>query len=190
MMWEIAVPRSNPKVMTNLYTDGGLVLRNPSTIGGAWAYVITDQNDEEMLRASGAIKPMDIGMEAVTNQYVELLAVYIGMQQLPDGFAGKILLDSDVTRYRLDRAKRGRFRGIPAEFEAKILAQMARMGDYKLILLQSHPKLAELEAGISTTGRPVSKHNKACDYLCRGTTKRLQAEHERWLKARNQAIGI
>lgn len=185
--------KAKRRVITHLYTDGGLVLRNPSEIGGSWAYVLTDQDDEELLRASGIIRPSDVGpgVTSVTNNYMELLAVTIGMQQLPPLWSGKILLDSHVTITRIDKVRaRPSFRGVPPELEAKVLSEKARLGDYLVVLLQGHPRLAELKTGIANTGRPVSIHNKTCDYLCRGSTTRLLAEHNAQLKVRNRELGI
>jgi ribonuclease HI len=62
-----------------LYTDGGVIVKNPSVHGGTYAWVIVDE-DRVIHRGSGVYDPNDMGTQTVTNNQMELLAVLLGLQ--------------------------------------------------------------------------------------------------------------
>src|SRR5438477_7404135 len=84
----------------DLYADGGVIGRNPSTLGGTWAWQIT-WDDVALQFDSGFVTPDGICLAVVTNNFTELFAVVTGMHMLPDRWDGKIFTDSMITKCRL-----------------------------------------------------------------------------------------
>jgi ribonuclease HI len=150
--------------MMKLFADGGVVLKNPSEIGGTWACVAVD-NDTELFRASGFISREALGMP-VTNNYTELLAVVEGIEAFcMDGWRGVILTDSNVTRCRL--VSNAKMNGIPNSLRDRLNECKRRLGPISVTLLAGHPTKAQLACGFGRHGLPVSKWNVLCDKLCR-----------------------
>lgn len=150
-----------------LYTDGGVIGRNPSSVGGTWAWCQVDENGVLGRWLSGIVEPIAAGLATITNNYTELLAAVEGLEKLPASWDGTVYTDSQVTLYRIskDRAK-AKYNGIPAELVARVKTAKERLGAYKVVLLGGHPTRAELAAGVRKDGYPCSQHNVFCDKLC------------------------
>jgi ribonuclease HI len=148
--------------MTDLYCDGGVIAANPSTIGGTWAFCIV-RDGMRSVQLSGYLPA---GPQPVTNNLTEMLALVRGLQALPDGWAGTIYSDSQIT---LGRAFDGwKWKNIPPWLHDEYKAARVRLNwpQIKHVLLQGHPTRAELLAGVGKSGRPVSEHNVWCDQAC------------------------
>lgn len=85
----------------SLWTDGGLLSRNPSKIGGTWAWVRVNEKLEIENQSSGILLPKHLNTEArvyteVTNSHSEITAIYRGLRELPDDWIGEIVTDSKL----------------------------------------------------------------------------------------------
>jgi ribonuclease HI len=147
------------------YCDGGALKKNPSPLGGTWCYCHVDAAGNQLGAASGVVTPADVGLPAVTNNFTELLAAVLALESLPEGWAGTLYTDSNVTRCRLTGAK-PRFNGIPLNLANRTLAVRRRLGDFRVVLLGGHPTKADLAAGRRKDGLPVSAWNVFCDERC------------------------
>ena len=153
--------------MLSLFTDGGVIGRNPSLLGGTWAWCLID-GDEIIRSASGAVDPKDIDLLTVSNNTTELLAAVLGLEATGPGFSGVWYTDSKVTVYRLTTSTK--FKGCPDWLRNRALAVRENQ-KYTVKLLGGHPNKAELTTGIRSDGAPVSKWNVWCDKECRRLAK-------------------
>jgi len=154
--------------VVSAYTDGGIIGKNPSTIGGSWAYVFLNGDGRNVGECSGVVTPEDIGLPAITNNLTELFAAVQAMCDLPDGWAGTIFTDSYVTLCRISKKfPRPKFNGIPAELRELCLSQRYRLGAYGVELLAGHPTADDLRRGRKKgTNLPVSVWNVHVDKKC------------------------
>ena len=148
----------------DIYVDGGVILKNPSALGGTWAYVIIDQ-DTILAESSGVVEPQEIGRSTVTNNYTELLAALQGLQRVDREWHGRIYTDSQVTHRRLI-SPHASFRGIPNILRRQIL-DLWQQRRWTAALVGGHPTKKELLAGRKSTGVPVSKWNVYVDKKCK-----------------------
>ena len=153
-------------MIDSVYTDGGVVLKNPSDIGGTWAYCYVNEGGL-VSEASGYFLPGDLGMKQFTNNFTELLAALLAMEGLPDNWCGTIYTDSFVTKCRIE-LETVKFNGIPYPIQARVRYTRRRLGGYKVVLLGGHPSKADIVAGYRKKDNlPVSVFNKRCDDLRR-----------------------
>lgn len=68
-------------MLKSLYADGGLLDRNPSKIGGTWAWCGVDENDNRIYERSGYRFPTDICTQ-ITNNQTELEAILQALEFL------------------------------------------------------------------------------------------------------------
>jgi ribonuclease HI len=149
---------------TNAYCDGGLIGKNPSPIGGTWAFCLVER-DQRTLSMSGLLLPTDIG-QPVTNNVTELYAAVRALAHLPDGWNGTVYTDSLITLRRLLHPRRAAMNGVPSPLVDELCEHSGRMGTYQVVLLRGHPTKKELKVGFADRGGPVSVHNVHCDALC------------------------
>lgn len=151
--------------MNEVYCDGGVIGRNPSTIGGTWAYVVP-HTDGTCTVESGVVTPQEAGLPVITNNYTELFAVVKAMENLPEGWDGTIFTDSNVTVSRIVRRRKPpKFEGIPADLQLR-LAEARKRIVYDVVLIAGHPTKEELRLGKNHKGTPVSKWNVIADEAC------------------------
>ena len=152
-----------------LYADGGVIQKNPSPIGGTWAWCLV-QNDEVINKDWGIIVPTDVVTfpdNQVTNNQTELFAIVQGLSQLPDDSVVEICSDSNVSLGRVFRGSS--FSNIPFWLKTSLEMQQSRLKmwkDFSYTLLDGHPTKAHLASGFGKRGHPVSKWNVECDRLC------------------------
>lgn len=152
---------------TALYTDGGVIRKNPSEIGGTWAWCQVADTGERFEQRSGVVTPAQIGMPWVSNNYTELLAAVEGLEQLPEGWCGVLYTDSFVTLTRISpETKKPKWKNIPDNLRLRAEAAKARAGWFKVVLLGGHPNKTELASGRRKDGLPVSQWNVWCDKAC------------------------
>lgn len=150
--------------VVRVYADGGICRKNPSPFGGSWAFVYASWNDIALCERSGCVTPQDVGLETVSNNLTEFLALLFALEFLPKGWSGLVHSDSGCTVQRFrDNA---RCKGIPDDLVARKNATLARLGTLTYVLLGGHPTRRELELGVRGDGKPVSPHNVRCDHLC------------------------
>lgn len=156
-------------MITELYCDGGVISKNPSPIGGTWAFCLVGEKGLEWI-SSGYITPDEINSPTVTNNQTEMLALVHGLHALPDDFKGTIFSDSKVT---LGRAFLGyKWENIPEWLHNEFREESKRLHLHdpkkiKWTLLAGHPTKAQLQSGIGRHGLPVSEYNVRCDEMCK-----------------------
>ncbi len=153
-----------------LYCDGGVVLKNPSLLGGTWAYCGIDENGAKVSKASGVVTPSELGKKVISNNFTELLAALNALESVPHDWEGTLYTDSLVTLRRVTTGNS--FKGISNTMKERTLAR--RKGrKYKVVLLSGHPSRAELRRGVGKRGTPVSVHNVWCDEECKKQAEKL-----------------
>lgn len=147
-----------------VYADGGVIQKNPSSIGGTWAHCFVNRTGIRIAERSGIVLASDIPGGLVTNNLTEFYAVAYALQALPNGWSGTLYSDSQIT---LGRFFWGwKITGIPLDFVSFAMKAKARLGVVTGVLLDGHPTQAQLAAGIGKRGNPCSKHNVWCDKAC------------------------
>lgn len=166
-------------MIVSVYTDGGVIRKNPSEVGGTWAYCLVDEYGIRQGGQSGLVTPQDIGQRFVTNNVTELAAVLAALTALPDGWDGTIYTDSKVTMSRVSLGKNGRprkpqkvggFRStIPDHMVNQLQIQQLRMGHYQVALVKGHASMDQIAASYNgdQSGQTHSRHNSWCDKECR-----------------------
>ncbi len=152
-------------MITALYADGGVISRNPSPIGGTWAYCLVDEHGQRVKEVSKILYP-ELGMPLVTNNVTELLALVQGLYALPEDFTGTVYSDSWVSLQRVFLA--AKLNNVPTWLIDKLQAfqRTGRLAKMSYVLLDGHPTQAHLLAGKGKRGNPVSEHNVWCDKAC------------------------
>jgi ribonuclease HI len=161
------------KKVVAVYADGGVIGRNPSTVGGTWAFCWVDANGHRVLERSGHVTPAELGMDAagksfqsVSNNVTEFLALLLALEPL----AGHLqtiaaYTDSGVTLQRFASPHVTKMHGVPTDFVSR-LGVMRSCIHPVFTLLGGHPNRSELKAGFRSDGKPVSAHNVWCDKEC------------------------
>lgn len=162
--------------MKYLYTDGGVVLKNPSTIGGTWAWCLVE-DDKVILHDSGHITPKQMKSVTVTNNQTELLAVIAGLSGVRDDEIVEVRSDSEIT---LGRVFKGyAFNNIPTWILTALKNEKARLTNFKKFtyeLMDGHPTQEQVERGIGKKGHVTSKWNVWCDEECKRQARKLLLE--------------
>lgn len=151
----------------SVYTDGGVIAKNPSPLGGTWAYCFVNQEGKRICEGSGVLLPHEGDTLEVTNNQTEYYAVYQALLALPDAWHGTLFSDSQIT---IGRVFRGwKCTNIPQPWITGVAFEKKRLGRIRPVLLNGHPTPKHLEEGKGHGGRPVSLHNVHCDALCTKT---------------------
>lgn len=155
-------------MVIELYADGGVVGANPSEAGGMWAFRLVVDGAVVREQAKAAT-PAELGLETISNNVTELLAVVCGLQAIADGRTVHVYSDSQITLIRV--FQNGARKGVPDWLSQLLDAQRERFDTGRLILdgytlLGGHPTRAELASGRRADGKPVSEHNVWCDQAC------------------------
>lgn len=163
-----------------LYVDGGMIKRNPSTIGGTWAYIIVALADGSIYKQdSGVVTPSDFGVPAVSNNQTEMYAMLQGLKALPVTSLVNVYSDSMITLGRINSG--WKWTNIPPFMHEIYKAERKRLiawPNYFFQLLDGHPTQAQLDYGIGKRGHPVSIHNVWCDEACRAQAEGFMKSHE------------
>lgn len=186
---EIDLANHTKEAIVQVFADGGPVGRNPSPIGGTYAYIIRFRLPKwtewiEYRRQVGFIAP-SASMEVITNNVCELVAVCTGiiesfslLEEPTDVL--EVFSDSEVTLLRL--FGNVKVDGLPpyarvlfkdARF---ILRNLGQRANYTL--LQGHPTIGELQDGVGKSGRPVH----ALQHEMHGACSKLQEQVKKALK--------
>jgi ribonuclease HI len=161
-----------------VYTDGGVIGRNPSTRGGTWAWIqvgVQEGQEKILAEACGTITPAQAGLPAITNNYTELLAAIQALEALPEQWAGTLYTDSLITLRRIEQSLLGNkpspLNGIPDNLRQRLVACKRRLGPYSVRLLGGHPTKLDLARGYRADGKPCSRYNVYCDATCQRLAK-------------------
>lgn len=164
-----------------LYCDGGIIgRRNPSTIGGTWAWcLVNPATDERVAHDSGVVFADPDTLPMIENNLMEYIAAVKAMEDAPAGWVGMLASDSQVTLGRLFRG--WALNGLPADWVTR--AGRAKSRHYTKgnqltpLLLNGHPTRKDLEMGMGKRGYPVSIHNVWCDAECNRRAKEVLEGH-------------
>lgn len=158
--------------MKELHVDGGCILKNPSTIGGTFAWCLVE-NDKQIAVGSGYVTPKSWNQDVITNNQMELYALIKGLEYLESSEVVKVCSDSEIT---LGRAfKDYALKNIPEWMKDELKVQQNRLYNFYRFwwsLIGGHPTESEILKGINKKGHVTSKWNVWCDRECN-----LQAEN-------------
>lgn len=167
-------------VIAAVFTDGGVIGKNPSEVGGTWAFCHVGADGKRLRDGCGVVQPSDVGLPAVTNNLTELLAAVLALEGLPEEWEGTFHTDSLVTLYRVRGYQRGekpsKFNGIPDSIRSRLESAVDRLGRFTCMLLGGHPSKKDLARGSRADGTPVSIHNVYCDQICSTQARKFLAE--------------
>ena len=155
-----------------VYADGGVVGKNPSALGGTWAWCHV--NDTRLVvpvvstcivaKGHDYILPHHLGVETITNNVSEYVALLRCLQALPEGWSGPVYSDSMITLGRFGMG--WRHENVPGILEVEMHEARQRLGKLTWNLLDGHPTRAQLEAGVGKRGGKVSVFNWLVDKWC------------------------
>lgn len=151
------------KKIVAIYADGGVIKKNPSTIGGTWAWCGVNAAGERVIEKSGVVEATE--KRAVSNNHTEQIAITKALEAMPDGWSGIVYSDSQIA---LGRVFKGwRENNLPKNISVRSKKAVLRLGHIETVLLQGHPTKEDLKNGIGKKrGFPVSIHNVWCDKAC------------------------
>lgn len=166
----------------SLYSDGGNIGRNPSPLGGTWAYRGLGANGACIVQDSGVLTPEECGLPTVSNNVAELAAAVFGLMDMPDGWSGTLFTDSEVTLLRVRKSKvQAKLNGVPESLIELLAAQKSRLHHYEVVLLGGHPTRLELFRGYNRDGLPVHWENFRCDKMCKDAGERFLKQRKKML---------
>jgi len=158
-----------------IYCDGGTIGKNPSRLGGTYAWLWLSQDGRVLKTGKGIVTPKQAGTKTITNNVMELWAAVEGLQLLPEGWGGTIWTDSKVTMFRLIKSQS--FKGIPLHLEQKI-RRIRKVLDYTVQLCAGHPTKVEFARGRrKRNGLPVSRWNVYVDKECNRLSENYLKDH-------------
>ena len=165
---------SETTVIVALYADGGVIKKNPSSIGGTYAWCAVDASGNRVIEKSGVVPVIE---RPITNNHMEQIALCLALEAMPAGWSGTVYSDSQVA---LGRVLKGwRTKNLPSNVAQRSAAAVARLGAIKTVLLQGHPTKADLTSGIGAKRNlPVSEHNVWCDKACTHQAKNYVNKQE------------
>ena len=155
-----------------IFTDGGVMGRNPSPLGGMWAFCAVDARDVLIFGDGHVITPAEVELPYVENNVSELYAVIKALEWAPVGPRFELWTDSINTMRRLLDPIYASMNGVCDTLHQRLIAAVQRHGGtlpgqrLDVRLCAGHPTKAELEAGRkSKNNLPFSKWNVWCDKL-------------------------
>ncbi|HRH46902.1 MAG TPA: hypothetical protein PKY82_34970 [Pyrinomonadaceae bacterium] len=133
-----------------LSTDGGLIAKNPSPIGGTWAFCGVNAKGQIVLENSGIV--LAPPLKLVTNNHTKQIAIVKALEAMPEGWSGQISSNSKVS---LGRVFQGwQENNLPPNISARTTAALRRLGEVK----------------------PISEHSDHCEQLCKLESKKFLAD--------------
>lgn len=149
--------------IVKLYADGGVIRKNPSAIGGTWAWCGVTKDECRIIERGGFV-PAPEG-RLITNNHTEFIAATLALEAMPKGWSGVLCSDSQITLGRLFEG--WRIANLPRNVYMRGISALRKLSDVKPLLLQGHPTKKDLARGIGAKrGYPVSEHNVWCDKEC------------------------
>lgn len=158
-----------------VYADGGVILKNPSSIGGTWAFCAVDVAGNHVIEQGGVV--IGSNERPITNNITEQIAIVKALEAMPDGWSGTVYSDSQIALGRVFKGWRGK--NLPSNVIERTQKAIKRMGRIKPVLLKGHPTQKQLKEGFAHKGRrttPVSIHNVWCDKACTEQARNYMAQ--------------
>lgn len=160
-----------------LYCDGGVIGRNPSPVGGTWAWCAVNSQGKRIIECSGVVNPVDD--RPVTNNWTEQIAITLALEAMPDRWSGTVYSDSQIALGRV--FQNWRTNNLPGNIRQRGIDALKRLGTIKHVLLQGHPTKADLLRGTGAKrGFPVSEHNVWADHECARQAVTYKTRSMRW----------
>ena len=168
---------SRPPTPIAAFANGGGISRNPSPIGGTYAWTHVDAAGNRIHTGSGLVLPdltaddlaitdaYNCPYDEVTNNLTEFIALTSALLALPEHWSGPVHSDSQVTLGRLFWG--WKIPRIPVDWIVRASDALARLDTLTPVLLDGHPTRTQLAAGRGKRGHPVSEHQVWCDVECR-----------------------
>lgn len=177
-------------MIKNLYCDGSTAFKNPSPYGIAWAFIVTDENDEKIYEEAGVVTAQNCKGFKASNNLAEMLAAVKALEYASNNLDYIIRVsvgpaeltlysDSELTLNRLFRGYSMKL--LPKNVQDRATAVVSKIKrDYYVhlqpVLLAGHPTKKQLAEGFKTKNNwnyPVSKWNVECDKLCSDAARKL-----------------
>jgi ribonuclease HI len=180
-LWETAMTYRLRQPPIEVYTDGGLVGKNPAQ-AGTWAWCHVDGEGLAVRSDCGLVLPelvrslcVDqvngehaVKVDQVTSNFTEMLALVLGLEGLPQvkGWVGVVYSDNRAAVLRAQsvyETQRGRreststFAGIPSGLRRRLFAVLQDMQAVAFVHLAGHPTKAHLSAGF----KPSRHHTES-----------------------------
>lgn len=134
----------DPAAVTAVYADGGVLNRNPSEVGGTWAFCLVNAIGGRVFGQAGHVAAEEVApLPWVSNNLTEVVALLLALENLPDGWAGAAFSDSKnairahMAAADLDPRKPGY---LPDELWGRMVAARQRLGAIRWTLLGGHPR--------------------------------------------------
>jgi ribonuclease HI len=171
--------------ITCVYTDGGCVLKNPSDVGGTWAWVAVESlfilgasptaggidSTAKLVKYASGFIPNYLNVK-LTNNVMEYVAVVYALEAMSDGWSGTVYSDSEITLGRVFGTWRNK--GLEPRLIERKERALKRLGVVKGEHVDGHPTKKQLLSGIGKRGNPVSKWNVLADKLCNQESLKAQ----------------
>ncbi len=174
------VPPRGPFDVVAVYADGGVIARNPSSIGATWAFCWVNSAGERVLERSGYIWPHPDYQ--CSNNVSEMTALMRALENLPRGWSGIVASDSQVSLGRIFHG--WKLKNIPDALWERVVDYRDRLGAVTPLRLDGHPTRAQLEAGVGKRGGPVSEHQVWADKECSRLAKLELGRQSRLMPAK------
>jgi ribonuclease HI len=160
-------------LVDEIYTDGGVVLKNPSMIGGTYGFVLVSHqlpslgsDGREIYAGNGFVPRYD--ERPVTNNWMEQIAIIKALEMMPEGWSGKICSDSDIALGRVF-GRYTRMNNLPPNIINRTKEVLSRLGKLEHELVAGHPTKIDLSRSYKIKNGikwRVSKWNVLADKLC------------------------
>lgn len=173
-----------------LYCDGGLMKKNPSSIGGSWAFCGVDSERKLLIAYADIVVCKE--SQIISNNTTETIAICKALELMPIGWDGTIISDSKVALTRT--FSNPKFTGCPGNVRIRLKEAFNRLKVKNYIHVAGHPIITELKGEfgfdnetnlplsrkLSDSGKqmPCSKHNAYVDALCNQVMKEYFEERE------------
>jgi ribonuclease HI len=174
-------------MITAIYCDGGCVRKNPSEIGGTWAWVAVEEvlpdfalqgmleevsqvelggvdSKAKYVKSDSGFVPNSVYGVEITNNIMEYEAVVRGLESMDDGWSGVVYSDSLITLQRIFGTWRNK--NLPKMLIERKDKVMKRLGKVTCKHVDGHPTKKQLAEGLGKRGNIVSKWNIMADELC------------------------
>lgn len=167
-----------PREVKFLFADGGVILKNPSTIGGTWAWCGVSASGEHIREVGGYLLPNTstcpgwprVGSRTVTNNESEFYAALRAIESMPAGWSGMLVCDSKITLDRMWQLMQGEhLTAFRSDWQVRACRALQRSDGVRLVHVAGHPTIEDQWRGFTfKDGKKVrvSRHNVWCDKRC------------------------
>jgi ribonuclease HI len=158
---------SGTRVVTTLYSDGGVVEVNPSPVAGVWAWCAADQTGWRLIENGGFVLATD---GPISNNQMEWYAAMLALEAMPSGWSGALVTDSRNVLDRLAYLRRHLGlpesqvvvpRNLPWQWYRRMVTSLLRLGDVHFRHVKGHPTAADLKRGYTLSADGARKYDVA-----------------------------